>query len=112
MFAHRQIKHIAQRHIKRNWETDMKQIQTVSTQINKYNQPRGQGMTEYIIIVSLVAIGSIGAITLFSDNLRRTIGMMSDAIAGDTNVGQRSTPGMGADEKITNKNMTTFGQNY
>ena len=89
----------------------MKQTKTTANQNKKYNQTRGQGMTEYIIIVSLVAIGSIGAITLFSDNLKRLYGMASDAMAGDTNIGQRNTPGMGADKKIHEKNMSTFAKN-
>ena len=89
----------------------MKQIKTAAIRNNKYNQPRGQGMTEYIIIVSLVAIGSIGAVTLFSDNLKRLYGMASDAIAGDANIAQRNTPGMGADEKLTKKTIKTFAQN-
>lgn len=31
---------------------------------------RGQGMTEYIIIVALIAIAAIGVVTLFGDNIR------------------------------------------
>jgi Flp pilus assembly pilin Flp len=35
------------------------------------NAKRGQGMTEYIINVALIAIAAIGIITLFGDNIRR-----------------------------------------
>lgn len=47
---------------------------------------RGQGMTEYIIIVALIAIAAIGVITLFGDNIRTLFGMSANALAGDTDV--------------------------
>jgi Flp pilus assembly pilin Flp len=43
-------------------------------------------MTEYIIIVFLVAVGTIGAVGLFGDNLRSLFGASSDALAGQTSV--------------------------
>jgi Flp pilus assembly pilin Flp len=52
---------------------------------------RGQGMTEYIIIVALIAIAAIGVITLFGDNIRALFGMSADALAGDTSVAKRTT---------------------
>ncbi len=51
---------------------------------------RGQGMTEYIIIVALIAIAAIGVITLFGDNVKALFGMSADALAGDTNVNKRT----------------------
>ncbi len=49
-------------------------------------QRRGQGMTEYIIIVALIAIAAIGVITLFGNNIRRLFGASADALAGTTEV--------------------------
>lgn len=43
---------------------------------------QAQGMTEYIIIVALIAIAAIGVVTLFGDNLRRIFGTANDALAG------------------------------
>lgn len=43
---------------------------------------KGQGMTEYIIIVALIAIAAIGVITLFGDNIRVLFGAAADATAG------------------------------
>lgn len=43
---------------------------------------KGQGMTEYIIIVALIAIAAIGVITLFGDNIRALFGAAADATAG------------------------------
>jgi len=42
----------------------------------------GQGMTEYIIIVALIAIAAIGVVTLFGDNIRKLFGASADALAG------------------------------
>ncbi|MBK7860590.1 MAG: hypothetical protein IPJ65_18725 [Archangiaceae bacterium] len=70
---------------------------------------RGQGMTEYIIIVALIAIAAIGIITLFGDNIRRLFGMSADALAGDDGITQRNVTK--ANDNLTNKTMKSFGQN-
>ena len=77
----------------------------------KNQKRRGQGMTEYIIIVALIAIAAIGIITLFGDNIRRLFGMSADALAGDDNIQQRNTSGAGNDQNLTKKTMRNFGQN-
>ncbi len=43
---------------------------------------RGQGMTEYIIIVALVAIGAIAVVTIFGNNIRGLFGASASALAG------------------------------
>ncbi len=43
---------------------------------------KAQGMTEYIIIVALIAIAAIGVVTMFGDNLRKIFGTANDALAG------------------------------
>ena len=57
--------------------------------IAKYRQSieneSGQGMTEYIIIVALIAIAAIGVVTLFGDNIRKLFGAATDSLAGDDN---------------------------
>lgn len=42
----------------------------------------GQGMTEYIIIVALIAIAAIGVVTLFGDNIRDLFGASGSALSG------------------------------
>jgi pilus assembly protein Flp/PilA len=44
---------------------------------------RGQGMTEYIIIVALIAIAAIGVVSLFGDNIRALFGTSANALAGN-----------------------------
>lgn len=46
---------------------------------------QGQGMTEYIIIVALIAIAAIGVITVFGQNIRALFSTSANALAGNTN---------------------------
>ena len=48
---------------------------------NKHSQ-RGQGMTEYIIITGLIAIGAIGVFVAFGDVVRGQVGGMAQELAG------------------------------
>ena len=41
---------------------------------------RGQGMTEYIIIVALIAIAAIGVVSLFGDNIRKLFATSANAL--------------------------------
>ena len=70
---------------------------------------RGQGMTEYIIIVALIAIAAIGVVSLFGDNIRALFATSANALAGneasDTNTTQASAT------HYQHENLKTFGQN-
>ena len=44
---------------------------------------KGQGMSEYLIILALVAIATIGAVIFFADNVREQISNLAEEIAGD-----------------------------
>lgn len=46
------------------------------------SRQRGQGMTEYIIIVALIAIAAIGVFTFFGGTIRAQIAGMSQELAG------------------------------
>jgi pilus assembly protein Flp/PilA len=54
---------------------------------------KGQGLTEYIVIVALVAVAAIGVVTLYGDNVRKIFGTAVDALAG------KSIKDTGAKEK-------------
>ena len=43
---------------------------------------RGQGMTEYIIIVALIAVAAIAVIVLFGDNIRKQFAKSARAVGG------------------------------
>jgi Flp pilus assembly pilin Flp len=77
-------------------------------QMKSMKKSRGQGMTEYIIIVALIAIAAIGVVTLFGDNIRKLFGASADALAGNASVTS------GAANRVSSlegKNLNTFGQN-
>lgn len=46
-------------------------------------QQRGQGMTEYIIIVALIAVAAIGVYSMFGETVKKQTGSMAAALAGD-----------------------------
>ena len=69
---------------------------------------RGQGMTEYIIIVALIAIAAIGVITLFGDNIRALFGMSANALAGETSVTKRTHA---SKDELEKKALKNFGEN-
>lgn len=47
------------------------------------HKARGQGMTEYIIVVALVAIAAIGVYTAFGKTLRGQMAVTAQALAGN-----------------------------
>jgi Tfp pilus assembly protein FimT len=48
------------------------------------NGQRGQGMTEYIIVVALVAIAAIGVYTAFGKTVRGQMAVTAQALAGNS----------------------------
>ncbi|HZH16678.1 MAG TPA: hypothetical protein VE057_20155 [Archangium sp.] len=76
--------------------------------LKKLGKRRGQGMTEYIIIVALIAIAAIGVITLFGNNIRKLFGASAEALSGVENV---SNTGEKATRQLEKKSLKTFGEN-
>lgn len=75
--------------------------------MNKMNSlirsEEGQGMTEYIIIVALIAIAAIGVITIFGNNLRNLFGASANALAGkETQTMEGSSVGKMQKKKLDN----------
>ena len=50
--------------------------------MKRFFKQLGQGMTEYIIIVALIAIAAIGVYTIFGDVVRTQVGGMAQELAG------------------------------
>lgn len=57
----------------------MQQIQRKRLGLGKQ---RGQGMTEYIIIVALIAIAAIGVFTFFGGTVRSQVAGMAQELSG------------------------------
>jgi Flp pilus assembly pilin Flp len=53
------------------------------------HRARGQGMTEYIIIVALIAVAAIGVYTAFGDIVRGQTSVAASALAGSNSGGAR-----------------------
>jgi Flp pilus assembly pilin Flp len=81
---------------------------TQKSQKKLLRKRRGQGMTEYIIIVALIAIAAIGVITLFGNNIRKLFGASAEALAGNEDV---KNTGQTANQQLQRKNLQNFGSN-
>ena len=77
--------------------------------MNKMNSlirsEEGQGMTEYIIIVALIAIAAIGVITIFGNNLRNLFAASANALAGNEEQGDHKGSTVG---KMQKKQLSNF----
>ncbi len=58
----------------------------------------GQGMTEYIIIVALIAIAAIAIYGLFGDTVKEQMGVMTEELAGNTAASNIDTPDTSVDD--------------
>jgi len=65
----------------------------------------GQGLSEYLIIVALVAIAAIGVVTVFGRDIRELFAGTTDSLAGN----QASNTAKKATVK-SNKNLKSFGK--
>lgn len=55
---------------------------------NSRSSQRGQGMTEYIIIVAMIAISAIAVYQYFGQTVRNQTAGMAEELAGKTNTAQ------------------------
>ena len=68
----------------------------------------GQGMTEYIIIVALIAIAAIAVIVLFGDNIREQFGKAARAVGGHDTKTVGDTSG-GKEDMWKHRDLKDFG---
>lgn len=85
------------------------------SQIRRKNKQLGQGMTEYIIIVALIAVSAIGVYSLFGKALRdQTAGLANEMSGQDaqSNIGyaQANANKASTNAEVT-KNMGTYNAN-
>lgn len=74
-----------------------------------YLKQLGQGMTEYIIIVALIAIAAIAAYSFFGDTLRSQVGGMAQEMAGQDGAQQVEAAKTAAGSTATQKEHATLG---
>jgi pilus assembly protein Flp/PilA len=75
---------------------------------NLVRSEKGQGMTEYIIIVALIAIAAIAVITVFSQNIRALFAASANELAGSQMKSGTSAGGCNASSAGVKK-MNAFG---
>ncbi len=75
----------------------------------------GQGNTEYIVVVALIAIAAIAVVAFFSQNLRAIFATSDNALGGAENTSIKKSgslsPGGAAINKVTRKGLQNFGHN-
>jgi Flp pilus assembly pilin Flp len=72
---------------------------------------RGQGMTEYIIIVALIAIGAVGVYTALGDVVRGQTSIAASTLAGQASGGARTladTGGNDSNSRAKTKGLKDF----
>ena len=65
----------------------------------------GQGLTEYLLIVALIAIAAIGVVTVFGQDIRQLFSGTSNSLAGN----QTTNTAIKANVKA-NKSLKDYGQ--
>lgn len=74
--------------------------------LRKLKGQSGQGMTEYLLIVALIALAAIGVISVFGKDIRELFSSTTDSLAG----GQATNAATKANVKDkTLKNFGTYG---
>ena len=63
-----------------------------------HQQQHGQGMTEYIIIVALIAVAAIGVYTAFGKTVRGQMAVTAQALAGKSTSTARTVATQGASD--------------
>lgn len=68
------------------------------------NRQFGQGMTEYIIIVALIAVAAIAVTQLFGKTIRAQMAGISQEVAGQDGTASAAAAGAAADQATTEGN--------
>jgi len=71
----------------------------------------GQGMTEYIIIVALIAIAAIAVITFFGQNLRALFAAAANSLGGTETSTLSAAGGGRTGVAVKRKGVGNFGTN-
>lgn len=68
---------------------------------------RGQGMTEYLVILGLIAIAAIAVFSFFGQTLRHQVAGMANEVSGNSGTSEVTAAGASAKKATSNatKNM-------
>ncbi len=76
-----------------------------SKSMKLFRNRKGQGLTEYLLMLTLIAIGAIGAVMYFSESVREQLANVSEELHGV--VATQATEGS-AVEATTQYNMSNY----
>jgi len=80
--------------------------------MSRFCRQRGQGMTEYIIVVALIAIAAIGVYTAFGKTVRGQMAVTAQALAGNSADQARSETNDGGEEATEQAQRPVQLDNY
>ena len=69
-----------------------------------FRSESGQGMSEYLIIVALIAVAAIGVVTVFGKDIRELFAASTGSLAGEQGANNAKKA------KVTDKTMKTFSE--
>jgi len=72
----------------------------------------GQGMTEYIIIVALIAVAAIGVYRMFGDTVQQQVAGLAKEISGQSGADAQAAAAASADAAETQSNISKDLSNY
>lgn len=78
----------------------------------KLRRQQGQGMTEYLIVVALIAISAIVVFSFFGQTMRNQVAGMAKELAGQDSSGQVQAAQGTADKAVTNAAKTKKMSDY
>lgn len=86
----------------------------INISILKPKRIRGQGMTEYIIIVALIAVAAIGVFRFYGNTARSQVAVAASELGGQDSATSRASATANANAARTEgnaaKNLSTFQQ--
>jgi Flp pilus assembly pilin Flp len=80
--------------------------------MNIFRRQKGQGMTEYIIVVALIAIAAIGVYTAFGKTVRGQMAVTAQARAGKRSSAARSEVNDAGDDATSQAQRGVQLDNY
>lgn len=78
----------------------------------RFGNQRGQGMTEYIIVVALVAIAAIGVYTAFGKTVRGQMAVTAQSLAGKSADQARTETNTGGTDATTQAQRSVQLDNF
>lgn len=84
----------------------------IAAPLGSRRQPRGQGMTEYIVVVAVVAVAAIGVYSMLGQTIRNQTAGIAQEISGNDAGAALNAAGASAASARTQANVRKDLKNY